>query len=55
MSLFYPFVSQNGLNLHEPQIVTCLVGYVDAGYMSDPHKARSQTGYGFTIKNMVIY
>ncbi|XP_049391525.1 secreted RxLR effector protein 161-like [Solanum stenotomum] len=24
-----------------------LVGYADAGYLSDPHKARSQTGYVF--------
>jgi hypothetical protein len=24
-----------------------LIGYVDAGYLSDPHKARSQTGYVF--------
>ena len=22
-----------------------LLGYADAGYLSDPHKARSQTGY----------
>jgi len=25
-----------------------LIGYADAGYLSDPHKARSQTGYLFT-------
>ncbi|XP_070032867.1 secreted RxLR effector protein 161-like [Nicotiana tomentosiformis] len=25
-----------------------LVGYVDVSYLSDPHKARSQTGYVFT-------
>ena len=25
-----------------------LIGYADAGYLSDPHKARSQTGYVFT-------
>ncbi|CAA7031777.1 unnamed protein product [Microthlaspi erraticum] len=24
------------------------VGFADAGYLSDPHKARSQTGYVFT-------
>ena len=24
-----------------------LIGYADAGYLSDPHKARSQTGYVF--------
>jgi ribonuclease HI len=26
----------------------CLVGFTDAGYMSDPHNGRSQTGYIFT-------
>ncbi|CAM8977362.1 unnamed protein product [Rhodiola kirilowii] len=25
-----------------------LIGYADAGYLSDPHKAKSQTGYVFT-------
>ena len=34
----------------EPQ----LLGYVDAGYLSDPHKARSQTGYIFTYGNTAI-
>ena len=34
----------------EPQ----LLGYADAGYLSDPHKARSQTGYIFTYENTVI-
>ncbi|KAL0551516.1 hypothetical protein IC582_010605 [Cucumis melo] len=31
-----------------------LVGYVDAGYLSDPHKARSQTGYLFTCGETTI-
>ena len=31
----------------EPQ----LLGYVDVGYLSDPHKAQSQTGYIFTYGN----
>ena len=31
-----------------------LVGYADAGYLSDPHKARSQTGYVFTYGNTAI-
>ena len=31
-----------------------LVGFADAGYLSDPHKGRSQTGYMFTIGNMTI-
>ena len=25
-----------------------LIGYADAGYKSDPHQGRSQTGYLFT-------
>ena len=31
-----------------------LVGYADAGYLSDPHKARSQTGYVFICGGTVI-
>jgi hypothetical protein len=31
-----------------------LVGYADAGYLSDPHKARSQSGYVFTYGGTVI-
>lgn len=31
-----------------------LVGYADAGYLSDPHKARSQTGYLFTYGGTAI-
>ena len=34
----------------EPQ----LLNYVDAGYLSDPHKTRSQTGYIFTYGNTAI-
>ena len=34
----------------EPQFF----GYTDAGYLSDPHKTRSQTGYIFTYGNTVI-
>ncbi|XP_070013416.1 secreted RxLR effector protein 161-like [Nicotiana sylvestris] len=30
------------------------VGYADAGYLSDPHKARSQTCYVFTCGGTVI-
>jgi ribonuclease HI len=36
LGLFYPNDSKQGL-----------IGYADAGYLSDPHKARSQTGYIF--------
>ena len=31
-----------------------LVGYANAGYLSDPHKARSQTGYVFTCGSTAI-
>ncbi|XP_047250127.1 secreted RxLR effector protein 161-like [Capsicum annuum] len=31
-----------------------LAGYADAGYLSDPHKARSQTGYAFTYGGTAI-
>ena len=31
-----------------------LVGYADAGYLSDQHKARSQTGYVFICGGTVI-
>ncbi|XP_035835803.1 secreted RxLR effector protein 161-like [Helianthus annuus] len=36
LGLFYPNDSKEGL-----------VGYADAGYLSNPHKAKSQTGYVF--------
>ena len=31
-----------------------LFGYADAGYLSDPHKARSQTGYVFNCNETAI-
>ena len=31
-----------------------LVGYADAGFLSDPHKGRFQTGYLFTCRNTAI-
>ena len=31
-----------------------LLGYADAGYLSDPHKTRSQTGYGFNYNGTAI-
>ena len=43
MGLFY-------FKAMEPQ----LLGYADAGYLSDPHKARLQTGYIFTYGNTAI-
>ena len=43
LGLFYP-------NNIEP----VLRGYADAGYLSDPHNAKSQTGYVFTYGNTAI-
>ena len=31
-----------------------MIGYADAGYLSDPHKWRSQTGYLFTYGGTAI-
>ncbi len=31
-----------------------MIGFADAGYLSDPHKARSQTGYVFTIGGTAV-
>jgi hypothetical protein len=31
-----------------------LVGYVDAGFLSDLHKGKSQTGYLFTYRSTAI-
>ena len=43
MGLYYPNV---------PKVE--LIGYADAGYMSDPHNARSQMGYLFTCGDTAI-
>ena len=32
-----------------------LIGYADAGHLSDPHKVKSQTGYVFTNNGTAIY
>ena len=37
------------LNKSKPR----LIGYADAGYLSDPHKAKSQTGYVFTYGHTI--
>ena len=31
-----------------------MIGYADAGYLSDPHKVRSQIGYVFTCGGTTI-
>ena len=43
LGLFYPKDTKQGL-----------IGYADAGYLSDPHKARSQTGYVFKYGGTAI-
>lgn len=43
LGLFYP-------NNTKPVVI----GYADAGYLSDPHKGRSQTGYVFTCGGTAI-
>ncbi|XP_056864007.1 secreted RxLR effector protein 161-like [Raphanus sativus] len=43
LGLFYPNNSNEEI-----------VGFADAGYLSDPHKARSQTGYVFTVGETAI-
>mgnify|MGYP001093116649 FL=1 len=53
MGLFYPFVSSGSSSI-DPRNNATLVGYADAGFLSDPHKGRSQSGYVFTIGNTAI-
>ena len=31
-----------------------MIGYADVGYLTDPHKTRSQTGYVFTCGGTTI-
>ena len=45
MGLFYPYAST---------VDARLVGYADAGFQSDLHKSRSQTGYVFTVGNTAV-
>ncbi|XP_026378445.1 uncharacterized protein LOC113272866 [Papaver somniferum] len=55
--LFYPYEDENRIAETTPYTETpntVLVGFADAGYLSDPHKARSQTCYVFTIGNTTI-
>lgn len=43
------------MRLYYSKSLNCdLVGYADAGYLSDPHNARSQTGYVFTCGGTTI-
>ncbi|KAM2817807.1 hypothetical protein COP1_041878 [Malus domestica] len=49
LGLFYPYESSSDATPYAHRVDSRLVGYADAGYLSDPHKARSQTGYVFTV------
>ena len=42
------------LNIYFVIFVEQLIGYADAGYLSDPHKDLSQTGYLFTYGGTAI-
>ncbi|XP_068340200.1 secreted RxLR effector protein 161-like [Pyrus communis] len=54
LGLFYPYRSSNDVALSASRVNSHLVGYVDVGYLSDLHKARSQTAYVFTIGGIAI-
>ncbi|XP_068304314.1 uncharacterized protein [Pyrus communis] len=54
LGLFYPYKSSNGVAAYAPRVDSRFVGYVDVGYLSDPHKARSQMSYVFTIRGTAI-
>ena len=65
LGLFFPYKKARGLSVKAtpeeknsssyPEIPNdVLMGFADAGYLSDPHKGRSQSGYVFMIGNTTI-
>ena len=62
LGLFFPYRDNCALVDNESRIVPSyiknpcdvLIGFADAGYLSDPHKRRSHTGYVFTMGNIAI-
>ena len=63
LGLFYPYGKRqqdkgNSCDVAKPSYnknpSDVLMGFADAGYLSDPHKGRSQTGYVFTMGNTAI-
>ncbi|KAM1579235.1 hypothetical protein ACFX15_040354 [Malus domestica] len=54
LGLFYTHESSSVVAPYGRRINCRLVGYADAGYLSDPHKACSQTGYIFTVGDTTI-
>ncbi|KAM2508982.1 hypothetical protein ACFX1W_031120 [Malus domestica] len=54
LGLFYPYGSSSDAVPPASRVDSRLVGYPDAGYLSDPHKTRSQMGYVFTVGGTTI-
>ncbi|KAM2245772.1 hypothetical protein TB2_006716 [Malus domestica] len=54
LRLFYPYRSLSDAALSASRVDSRLVGYADTGYLSDPYKAHSQTGYVFTVEGTAI-
>ena len=53
--MFYTYESlREATALLDHRVDSCLIGYADAGYLFDPHMARSQTGYMFTIGDIAV-
>ncbi|XP_070665947.1 secreted RxLR effector protein 161-like [Malus domestica] len=49
LGLFFPYKSLSDVAPPAFRVDSRLVSYADARYLSDPHKAHSQTGYVFTV------
>ncbi|XP_068307483.1 secreted RxLR effector protein 161-like [Pyrus communis] len=54
LGLFYTRESPSVVAPYYLQIDSRLVSYADVECLSDPHRARSQTGYVFTIRDTAI-
>ncbi|XP_070667476.1 secreted RxLR effector protein 161-like [Malus domestica] len=54
LGLFYTRESLSVATPYGTLIDSCLVGYANAGYLSDPHRAHSQMGYVFTVRDTAI-
>ncbi|XP_048429145.1 secreted RxLR effector protein 161-like [Pyrus x bretschneideri] len=55
LGLFYTHESSRGAATpFGPQVHSRLIGYADAGYLSDSHRALSQRGYVFTVEDTTI-
>ncbi|KAM1302124.1 hypothetical protein ACFX2H_013080 [Malus domestica] len=52
--LLYPYESSSDVAPSASRVNSRLVGYANSGYLFDPHKAHSQTGYVFTIGGIAI-